>query len=554
MLRRAAVCAVEAAMEGDSEGINTTLSSQEDRQATMPATRNRANSLPGTLGLPLNSTTMMRSPSMEAYTALYKSDVIAPESPFSRSSSVTAMQTFSSISSQGSRRLSPTNPMQPSRALSSSLSSPNLKGLSRDDRSLSMPSNPSGLDVINEQHPPQSAPQSVPQFKKRSSPVQASSLPDWRCMGAGVSDGWQHGGSSSTAARQNHLGKLRSRDRRRAQVEELDDLQAVLRYNIALQTRASQLERSMARKDREIAELTAELRILEGPQSAGAGDAKPERGNNSGAEGPAAADALPAGREFVRLCLQSQAARLGQLAASHDLRNADPSGTGLAAEAVKEVREAVTRGCEVAGAMLQPPQARAVLPTIALEHSASLPHQAATWHATLKALRLSEAQRLRVLEWRQDTLARVQAVQMERQRCVAQMLQLLAPEGVLLQSSAAQAFCNRLLQEGTLPLAKINLDTIDLTDSLAENLKEEQQVFVHANSVLLREILSPVQAALFMLQSWPAHCDCFGFANFVASEAVQLTRGASPECSSQPGSSTPQRDSSCGPSADEMEE
>lgn len=64
---------------------------------------------------------------MQAYTALYKSDAIAPESPFSRSSSMTAMQTFSSFSSQGSRRLSPTNPMRSSRALASSLSSPNLK-------------------------------------------------------------------------------------------------------------------------------------------------------------------------------------------------------------------------------------------------------------------------------------------------------------------------------------------------------------------------------------------------------------------------------------------
>ncbi len=51
-------------------------------------------------------------------------------------------------------------------------------------------------------------------------------------------------------------------------------------------------------------------------------------------------------------------------------------------------------------------------------------------------------------------------------RLVLQMLQLLAPEGVLLQSSAAQVFCNRLLQEGTLPLAKVNLDAMDLTDSL----------------------------------------------------------------------------------------
>ena len=50
------------------------------------------------------------------------------------------------------------------------------------------------------------------------------------------------------------------------------------------------------------------------------------------------------------------------------------------------------------------------------------------------------------------------------------------------------------------------------------NLKEEQQVFMKANTVLLTQLLSPVQAALLMLQCWPAHCDCFGFANFVASE------------------------------------
>ena len=47
-----------------------------------------------------------------------------------------------------------------------------------------------------------------------------------------------------------------------------------------------------------------------------------------------------------------------------------------------------------------------------------------------------------------------------------QMLQLLAPEGLLLQSSAAQVFCSRLLQEGCLPLAKVNLDTMDLIKCL----------------------------------------------------------------------------------------
>lgn len=73
-----------------------------------------------------------------------------------------------------------------------------------------------------------------------------------------------------------------------------------------------------------------------------------------------------------------------------------------------------------------------------------------------------------------------------------------------------------------------------------ENLKEEQQVFVHANSVLLREILSPVQAAMFMLQSWPAHCDCFGFANFVASEVSHRDSHPAFPCMTVPVGLNPQ--------------
>ncbi len=47
-----------------------------------------------------------------------------------------------------------------------------------------------------------------------------------------------------------------------------------------------------------------------------------------------------------------------------------------------------------------------------------------------------------------------------------QMLQLLAPEGLLLQSSAPQVFCGRLMAEGALPLAKVNLDTMEHIKSL----------------------------------------------------------------------------------------
>ena len=83
-----------------------------------------------------------------------------------------------------------------------------------------------------------------------------------------------------------------------------------------------QLERNVARKDREIAALTAELRALSRPAG---NDAGPEKsGGHSSAEG--SGDAPPHGRDFARLCLKSQVARLSQLAAMHDLRNADPTG------------------------------------------------------------------------------------------------------------------------------------------------------------------------------------------------------------------------------------
>ncbi len=49
------------------------------------------------------------------------------------------------------------------------------QGLLGDTQSLSIPRKSSGLDVINEQHPPQLG----QPLKKRSSPMQASSLPEW---------------------------------------------------------------------------------------------------------------------------------------------------------------------------------------------------------------------------------------------------------------------------------------------------------------------------------------------------------------------------------------
>jgi hypothetical protein len=62
---------------------------------------------------------------VQTYTPLYKADAVAPESPFSRSSSMTAMRTFSSMS-QASQR-SALYGCKASGNLTSSLSSPNLK-------------------------------------------------------------------------------------------------------------------------------------------------------------------------------------------------------------------------------------------------------------------------------------------------------------------------------------------------------------------------------------------------------------------------------------------
>jgi len=89
----------------------------------------------------------------------------------------------------------------------------------------------------------------------------------------------------------------------------------------------------MAAKDREIAALTAELRVLEGCRAAG-GEASGQQGPPGATErGPSSAEgsddnalAAPDDRNFLRLGLQSQVSRLRQLAAIHNLHNTDPTG------------------------------------------------------------------------------------------------------------------------------------------------------------------------------------------------------------------------------------
>jgi hypothetical protein len=48
-----------------------------------------------------------------------------------------------------------------------------------------------------------------------------------------------------------------------------------------------------------------------------------------------------------------------------------------------------------------------------------------------------------------------------------------------------------------------------------ERLQAQRCALARANTALLQELLSPVQAARLMLRAWPAHCDCLGFANAV---------------------------------------
>jgi len=48
-----------------------------------------------------------------------------------------------------------------------------------------------------------------------------------------------------------------------------------------------------------------------------------------------------------------------------------------------------------------------------------------------------------------------------------QMLQVLAPGGILQHDSAPQMFCSRLLQDGSLPIAKVNLEATAIFNGLS---------------------------------------------------------------------------------------
>ncbi|CAL5226792.1 g9653 [Coccomyxa viridis] len=306
------------------------------------------------------------------------------------------------------------------------------------------------------------------------------------------------------------------------QAKEVDDLHAVLRYNMALQARMLQMEKSLAFKDKQVGALTQEMRMLQDRHEK-EGSIYQDQGTLN-REDPKTqslpANLLRSSCSASSLDLDAQLLRLRMLFDAHSLYKADPTGRSVEEGVMWQLKEHVKQGCQMAEEILTPGSVcHHALPLTIMEHSGSSPDQAALWLAIAQKLQLSQAQRQRIADWRTSVHKHMQNVQNERHAVLSQMMHTLLPRGLLLHADAPRTFSEQLLTLGTLPLMKVNADAAATAKRLEENLAQERKLFAGANTVLLQSILSPVQAGLLMLDAWPAHCDCFAFATVALNEA-----------------------------------
>jgi hypothetical protein len=66
--------------------------------------------------------------------------------------------------------------------------------------------------------------------------------------------------------------------------------------------------------------------------------------------------------------------------------------------------------------------------------------------------------------------------------------------------------------------ARNNVDLNTILDQIKDNLRKEQKTVLEMNCVTMHRILSPIQTALFLVESYPAHCDCLALANILAAQ------------------------------------
>lgn len=325
---------------------------------------------------------------------------------------------------------------------------------------------------------------------------------------------------------QNKQAQQRYRERRKMKVTEMeqalgamsqqvDELQGVLKQNVALQDKSLRLEQMLAERDAKIEQMTAQLKASNGLSAQPSMPNQDSTGKESGgSEEDGRPQPSPAfdGMSDLKLEFQGQIMKLQQYIEANNLRHVDPLGGGVPKDILAHVTDMVDEGCRVCRRV----QAEGIqVLSLITRDPHSLTELASAqerekWAGAVKAIRLTPLQVEQVLIWREEHLRNMLAVYEQRQQLNVETINRM-PDADGIPAKKMEA----MQMEGYLPTAKANLELTDALDKVKENLRWEQRTVLQFNWVLVNRIMSPIQTALFMVHAWPSHCDCLALVNAV---------------------------------------
>lgn len=333
---------------------------------------------------------------------------------------------------------------------------------------------------------------------------------------------------------QNKQAQQRYRERRKMKVTEMeqalaamsqqvDELQGVMKQNVALQDKVLRLEQMLAERDLKIEQLGGQLKAAPPATSA-----QPSAPNQDAAGGPREIEGRnPSNSAFdgmsdLKLEFQGQIMKLQQYIEANNLRHVDPLGSSVSHEILAHVTDMVEDGCRVCRRVQA--EGMQVLSLITRDpHSltglASV-QEREKWTAAVRVISLTPLQIEQVLIWREEHLRNMHAVYEQRHHINAETIDRMQPETDGVPSKRMEG----LQIDGYLPTAKANLELTGALDKIKENLKWEQRTVLQFNWVLVNRIMSPIQTALFMVHAWPSHCDCLALVNTVSAIKDELLK------------------------------
>ena len=238
----------------------------------------------------------------------------------------------------------------------------------------------------------------------------------------------------------------------------------------------------------------------------------------------------------------AQIDNLREFLKKHDLENVTTftAAALVAPPVLEELAQIVGTSCQLCQAAIRAEGAR-VLDLITGDpdqlSSAEHPYQERFANA-LDAMGLTPEQSELMLVLRKAHLKKMREIYSERQTLNMQAMALMLPHHSkkAAENNTLEGKMENISNLGYLTVAKYNVELTAVLDAIKDNLRREQRSSMDLNCATVSRVLTPLQAAHYMLKVYPKHCDALALSNVLAHRlgraavAAATAQGSENEC------------------------